>query len=109
MAQGDNGKDDRRRLLRILKDANPTRVQKMMRHERYATMEIYVEEVLRPFEGAEDTTGLSNVLDETEPKAIVSGTGDVREPARHTQSFRTIGTPGTATVHTILAIPAASF
>lgn len=109
MAQGDNGKDDRRRLLRILKDATLTRMQKMMPHKRYVTMEMDVEEVLRLLEGAEDTTGLRNVLNETEPKAIISGTGDVREPARHTQSFRAIGTPGAATVHTILAIPAARF
>ena len=35
-------------------DANPTRVQKMMRHQHYATTEIYVEEVQRLLEGAED-------------------------------------------------------
>ena len=81
----------------------------MMRHERPAPLEIYVKGVLRLLEGVEDTTGLPNVLDETEPKAIVSGAGDVREPARHTQGLRTIGTPGAASVHTVLAIPTASF
>lgn len=35
-------------------DANPTRMQKMMRHQHYATTEIYVEEVQRLLEGAED-------------------------------------------------------
>ncbi|OQW32355.1 MAG: hypothetical protein A4E20_13935 [Nitrospira sp. SG-bin2] len=38
----------------LLNDANPTRVQKMMRHQYYATTEIYVEEVQRLLEGAED-------------------------------------------------------
>jgi integrase len=38
----------------LLNDANPTRVQKMMRHQHYATTEIYVEEVQRLFKGAED-------------------------------------------------------
>lgn len=38
----------------LLNDANPTRVQKMMRHQHYATTEIYVEEVQRLLEGAED-------------------------------------------------------
>jgi site-specific recombinase XerD len=38
----------------LLNDANPTRVQKMMRHQHYATTEIYVEEVRRLLEGAED-------------------------------------------------------
>lgn len=38
----------------LLNDANPTRVQKMMRHQHYATTEIYVEEVQRLIEGAED-------------------------------------------------------
>ncbi len=38
----------------LLNDANPTRVQKMMRHQHYATTEIYVEEVKRLLEGAED-------------------------------------------------------
>ncbi len=37
----------------LLNDANPTRVQKMMRHQHYATTEIYVEEVQRLLEGAE--------------------------------------------------------
>lgn len=40
--------------FRLLNDANPTRVQKMMRHQHYAT-EIYGEEVQQPLEGAEDT------------------------------------------------------
>jgi integrase len=35
-------------------DANPTRVQKMMRHKHYATTEIYVEEVQKLLEGAEE-------------------------------------------------------
>ena len=39
----------------LLNDANPTRVQKMMRHQHYATTEIYVEEVQRLLEGAEDS------------------------------------------------------
>lgn len=38
----------------LLNDANPTRVQRMMRHQHYATTEIYVEEVQRLLEGAED-------------------------------------------------------
>jgi len=38
----------------LLNDANPTRVQKMMRHQHYATTEIYVEEVQRLLEGAEE-------------------------------------------------------
>ena len=38
----------------LLNDANPTRVQKMMRHQHYATTEIYVEEVHRLLDGAED-------------------------------------------------------
>ena len=38
----------------LLNDANPTRVQKMMRHQHYATTEIYVEEVQRLLEGTED-------------------------------------------------------
>lgn len=38
----------------LLNDANPTRVQKMMRHQHYATTEIYVEEVQKLLEGAED-------------------------------------------------------
>ncbi len=37
----------------LLNDANPTRVQKMMRHQHYATTEIYVEEVQKLLEGAE--------------------------------------------------------
>jgi hypothetical protein len=40
----------------LLNDANPTRVQKMMRHQHYAMMEIYMEEVQRPLEGAEDAS-----------------------------------------------------
>ncbi len=39
----------------LLNEANPTRVQKMMRHQHYATTEIYVEEVQRLLEGAEDS------------------------------------------------------
>lgn len=38
----------------LLNDANPTRVQKMMRHKHYATTEIYVEEVHKLLEGAEE-------------------------------------------------------
>ncbi len=38
----------------LLNDASPTRVQKMMRHQHYATTEIYVEEVQRLLEGAEE-------------------------------------------------------
>ncbi len=38
----------------LLNDANPTRVQKMMWHQHYATTEIYVEEVQRLLEGAEE-------------------------------------------------------
>jgi len=38
----------------LLNDANPTRVQKMMRHQHYATTEIYVEEVQQLLEGAEE-------------------------------------------------------
>ncbi|MGC4097986.1 MAG: tyrosine-type recombinase/integrase [Nitrospira sp.] len=38
----------------LLNNANPTRVQRMMRHQHYATTEIYVEEVQRLLEGAED-------------------------------------------------------
>ena len=38
----------------LLNDANPTRVQKMMRHQHYATTEIYVEEVQKLLEGAEE-------------------------------------------------------
>jgi len=38
----------------LLNEANPTRVQKMMRHQHYATTEIYVEEVQRLLEGAEE-------------------------------------------------------
>ena len=38
----------------LLNDANPTRVQRMMRHQHYATTEIYVEEVQRLLEGAEE-------------------------------------------------------
>jgi len=38
----------------LLNDANPTRVQKMMRHQHYATTEIYVEEVQKLLDGAED-------------------------------------------------------
>ena len=36
----------------LLNDANPLRVQKMMRHHHHATTEIYVEEVQRLLEGA---------------------------------------------------------
>ncbi len=38
----------------LLNDANPTRVEKMMRHQHYVTTEIYVEEVQQLLEGAED-------------------------------------------------------
>ncbi len=38
----------------LLNEANPTRVQKMMRHQHYAITEIYVEEVHRLLDGAED-------------------------------------------------------
>lgn len=38
----------------LLNDANPTRVQKLMRHQHYATTEIYVEEVQKLLEGAEE-------------------------------------------------------
>lgn len=38
----------------LLNDANPTRVQKMMRHKHYATTELYVEEVQQLLEGAEE-------------------------------------------------------
>jgi site-specific recombinase XerD len=38
----------------LLNDANPTRVQKMMRHQHYATTEIYVEEVQQLLEGTKD-------------------------------------------------------
>lgn len=38
----------------LLNDANPIRVQKMMRHQHYATTEIYVEEVQKLLEGAEE-------------------------------------------------------
>jgi site-specific recombinase XerD len=37
----------------LLNDANPTRVQKMMRHQHYTTTEIYVEEVQRLLDGTE--------------------------------------------------------
>ena len=36
----------------LFNDANPTRVQKMMRHQHYAPTEIYVEEVQKLLEGA---------------------------------------------------------
>jgi len=39
----------------LLNEANPTRVQKMMRHRHYATTEIYVEEVQKLLEGVEET------------------------------------------------------
>ena len=38
----------------LLNDANPTRVQKMMRHQHYATTEIYVEKVQKLFEETEE-------------------------------------------------------
>jgi len=38
----------------LLNDANPTRVRKMMRHQHEATTEIYVEEVQKLLEGAEE-------------------------------------------------------
>ncbi|MDH5347976.1 MAG: hypothetical protein OEW13_08710 [Nitrospira sp.] len=36
----------------MLNDANPTRAQKMMRHQHYATTKIYVKEVQKLLEGA---------------------------------------------------------
>jgi len=36
----------------LLNDANPTRAQKMMRHQHYATTKIYVKEVQKLLEGA---------------------------------------------------------
>ncbi|HRB81490.1 MAG TPA: hypothetical protein PK614_04445 [Nitrospira sp.] len=51
----DTGKDNiSTSTVVLLNDANHTRVQKMMRHQHYATTEIYVEEVQRLLEGAED-------------------------------------------------------
>lgn len=41
-------------IFAFLKDANPTRVQKMMRHKHCATTEIYVEEVQKILEGVEE-------------------------------------------------------
>lgn len=38
----------------LLNDTNPAQVQKLMRHQHYATTEIYVEEVQRLLEGAEE-------------------------------------------------------
>lgn len=38
----------------LLNAENPTRVQEMMRHQHYATAEIYVEQAQRSFEGMED-------------------------------------------------------
>lgn len=38
----------------MLNDANPTLVQNMMRHQQYASSEIYVEEERRLLEGVED-------------------------------------------------------
>lgn len=38
----------------LLNDANPVRVQKMMRHKHYSTTEIYVEEVQKMIGGAEE-------------------------------------------------------
>lgn len=38
----------------LLNDANPVRVQKMMRHKHYSTTEIYVEEVQKLIGGAEE-------------------------------------------------------
>ncbi len=38
----------------LLNDANPTLVQKLMRHQHYAESEIYIEEVQRLLDGAED-------------------------------------------------------
>ena len=40
-------------IFALLNDANPTRVQKMMRHQHSAT-EIYIEEVQKLLEGAEE-------------------------------------------------------
>ena len=44
----------------LLNDANPTRVQ-MMRHQHYATTEIYVEEVQKLLDGAEEA--VTQILD----------------------------------------------
>jgi hypothetical protein len=41
-------------------DANPTRVQKTLRHQHHATTAIYVEEVQKLLEGAEETVTQSN-------------------------------------------------
>ncbi|MBP8153670.1 MAG: hypothetical protein R3B37_17225 [Nitrospira sp.] len=38
----------------LLNDPNPTRGQKLMRHKHYATTEIYVEEMQKLLEGAEE-------------------------------------------------------
>ena len=38
----------------LLNDANPTLVQKVMRHQHYATTKIYVEEVQKLLERAEE-------------------------------------------------------
>ncbi|HMS83456.1 MAG TPA: hypothetical protein PKD12_07380 [Nitrospira sp.] len=38
----------------LLNEANPTRVQTMMRHKHYATTEMYVEKVQELLEGAEE-------------------------------------------------------
>ncbi|MDF0668781.1 MAG: hypothetical protein P0119_22240 [Nitrospira sp.] len=39
----------------LLNGANPARVQKMMRHQHYARIRIYVEEVQRLLKGVEET------------------------------------------------------
>ncbi len=52
---GSNGKDDRSTsTVALLNDANPTRVQMMMRSQHYVTTDTSVEEVQRLLEGAED-------------------------------------------------------
>lgn len=38
----------------LLNNADPTWVQKITRHQHYATMKIYVQEVQRLLKGAED-------------------------------------------------------
>jgi len=46
-----NGLRHSRAPCALLNDANPTRVQKMMRQQHYATTEIYVEEMQKLLEG----------------------------------------------------------
>jgi len=57
LKQGDNGTDDQTTpTCVLLDDARPTRVQKIMQHQHYATPKIYVEEAQRLWrlEKAED-------------------------------------------------------